>query len=65
MTRGIAVIEVYVFGETEEQLRAEADRIAAEQRKLYDNHATVVRLVEAPYGSITSRPLAVSKPTTA
>ena len=50
--RGVAAISVYVYGETEEELKKEAEKLASILREHDDNHAKVDCLYEAPLAKI-------------
>ena len=57
--RAIAVIDFYIHGKTETEIKKEAQRITKELRDKYDNHAKVTNLFRNDFGSLESKKIKI------
>lgn len=61
MKRYVAIIEFYVYSNTDLSACVDADEICKELRNKYDNQAAVIDFVEQPFGKITSKKIDFKK----
>lgn len=52
MKRSIVTISVYVYGETDEEMKANAQKIADEINEKWDGNATVQSVEEKNFGEV-------------
>jgi len=59
--RYVAVVEFYVYAETDEKAIEQAKDFCKSQDRVNDNKCSLTNLVEQPFGTLTNRQIYISE----